>query len=214
MSGRLQSAAGLASTMAERKRAARDDVGASVRRRRQALGLTLEQLAARSGVSRAMLSDVERGAKSPTIKVARSIATGLGLSLSELVSGADLGRSLVRRDERPSLVDPESGVVRQGLAPAALARGVELLAYTFPPGTDSATFPLHAPGTLKVVVVVEGALRATVGEARHDLRPGDALTFPSSQPYLLRNAGRAPCTVHMAILHPSAAAQPAHAPRA
>jgi len=179
-----------------------EELGAVVKERRKGLGLTLEDLAERSGVSRAMLSDVERGAKSPTIKVARAIAAGLGCSLSELVAGPGAAQGFVAHDRRPTLVDPETGIARQSIAPLALARGVEVLAFTFPPGTDTRAFPLHAPGTLKVVVVVDGRLEAESGREHHVLSPGDAFTFPSGQAYLLRNPGPKACTLHMAILHP------------
>lgn len=150
-----------------------------------------------------MLSDVERGAKSPTIKIARGIATGLGCSLSELVAGDGAQTPFVETTKRPTLLDPDTGIVRQSIAPATLARGLEVLAFTFPPGTDTSAFPLHPAGTLKVVIVIEGRLQARTGDREQLLKPGDSLTFPSSQPYLLANPGKTACKAHILILHPS-----------
>ena len=116
------------------------DLSARIRERRLALGLTLEGLAERTGVSRAMLSDIERGRKNPTVKLLAAIAEGLGCTVSALL-GEDGGApaeaiTVVRRDERRRLVDPRSGVERHVLAPALLQRGVEVIWYEIPPGQD------------------------------------------------------------------------------
>src|SRR5215208_1843138 len=90
----------------------------TIRARRQQLGLTLQQLARRSGVSAAMLSEVERGQKSPTLRVAAQIAEGLECAVSDLLD-EELGSRLVvqRRRERRRLVEKGSGIERHLLAP-------------------------------------------------------------------------------------------------
>src|SRR5690349_15548945 len=107
------------------------DLSARIRERRLALGLTLEALAQRTGVSRAMLSDIERGRKNPTVKLLAGIAEGLGCTVSALLGeggGAPPEAiNVVRWDKRRTLVDPRSGVERQVLAPALLQRGVEVI---------------------------------------------------------------------------------------
>ena len=92
------------------------DLGPSIRRRRLALGLTLEALAGQSGVSTAMLSEIERGMKNPTVRLAYQIALALRCSLTDLVDNPP--RHLValgRAAERRTLVDPETAILRHGL---------------------------------------------------------------------------------------------------
>jgi len=120
------------------------DIGPVIRARRRARGLTLEALAAGSGVSRAMVSDIERGVKNPTIKVVSQIAAALDLSVSDLLEerlpAAAQGLSLVRVGERRVLVDPQSGVERHVLAPTFQRHGIEVLWYTIPPGACTASW--------------------------------------------------------------------------
>src|SRR4051812_33336787 len=105
------------------------ELGQAIRDRRGALELTLEALAARAQVSRAMLSAIERGARNPTIKVLCQIAEGLHCSVSQLIGEQVAAEpddlTVVRTGERRRLIDPQSGVERHGLAPSFLRRGIE-----------------------------------------------------------------------------------------
>src|SRR5690349_10964195 len=110
-------------------REARMEIGEAIKARRQGKGLTLDRLAGRSGVSRAMLSEIERGVKNPTIRVVCQIAEGLETTVAALIGEAPARDErvpvVVRRAERQTLVDPQSGAARQELSPAYLSRGVE-----------------------------------------------------------------------------------------
>lgn len=146
---------------------------------RTAAGLTLDALAARSGVSRAMLSKVERGEKSPTVRVAAQIAAGLDVGVSRLL-GADERRRVVRVPRGPerTLRDAEGGYTRELLSPAFDAGGLEFVRVAMPPGSGSGAFPPHRRGTEEHVAVERGRVRLRLaGADDYVLDAGDALFF-------------------------------------
>jgi transcriptional regulator with XRE-family HTH domain len=173
------------------------DLGSAIRARRDRLGLTLEALAERTGVSRAMLSEIERGAKNPTIRVVVRIAEALGCSVSQLLgeqpSPAADRTTVVRREERRTLVDPRTGVERQSLSPSLLRRGAEVVWYVIPPGRCAGPFPPHPPGVEEHITVVRGELRCRLAGREIELREGDAVSFPADVEHEFRNAGAGPC---------------------
>jgi transcriptional regulator with XRE-family HTH domain len=166
-------------------------IGSRVRALREAMGFSLRDLAERSGVSAPMLSQVERGETSPTLAVAGKIATGLELSLSQLlrldegshvvVTRVGRGRVRERRGHRteeltPPLPGQRADVSRHRLAPGA-ATG----------RTDDP--PLHEPGSRETAVVLHGVLTLLVDEERHELRAGDSVTFDADLPHHFENQG-------------------------
>lgn len=170
------------------------DIGAQVRRRRLAQGRTLEELAEASGVSPAMLSEVERSLKNPTLRVAYQIARALGASLSELMDDGDLGAAeVVRAAERRLLVDPETGVERYALSPAMQARGLELAQYVLPPRCRAGEMGANQPGILEHVTVLRGTLTLHLDERELVLRPGDGATYAPQQTVEYQNDGRSVC---------------------
>ena len=170
------------------------DLGANVRARRRALGLTLEQLAEASGVSPAMISEVERSVKNPTVKLAYQIALALGCSLTDLLEdGAAEAPEVVRAGDRRTLVDPETGVERHGLSPAMLRRGLELVWYSLPPGASAGEMTANRRGIVEHVVVVQGALTIRLGGQPTRLAKGDGIAYRPQTTVEYRNAGRTPC---------------------
>lgn len=170
------------------------EVGAAVRQRRVARGLSLEALAEESGVSVAMLSEVERGLKNPTVRLTYQIARALGCSLTELLDdGAAAPLFVVRADQRLSLVDDETGVERHALSPEMLRRGLELVAYTLPPRTSAGEMAPNRPGLLEHVTVVRGSLTLVLAGRSLVLGKGDGATYGPQVTVEYRNDGRAPC---------------------
>ena len=172
------------------------ELGLSIRSRRGRRGLTLESLATQAGISRAMLSAIERGTKNPTVRVVVQIAGALGCSVSELLGeqGPPADRAtVVRREERRTLVDPQTGVVRQSLSPALLRRGVEVVWYVIPPGCGAGPFPPHPRDAEEHITVVRGVLRCRLADREIELRDGDALSFPADVAHEFHNAGAEPC---------------------
>lgn len=175
-------------------------LGARVKDLRKEAGLTLDELAGRSGVSRAMISKLERGEKNPTLVIAARLAEGLGVSLSRL-AGVEERREvvLVPKERRMVLRDPETGFERQSLSPTFAGRGVEFLRNVVPEGSTSGDFPAHRKGVEEHIVVEKGELRATLGGEEYLLREGDALFFEADVPHRFDNAGRGECAYYLVI---------------
>ncbi|QYJ14506.1 HTH-type transcriptional regulator SutR [Rubrobacter xylanophilus DSM 9941] len=175
-------------------------VGERVRRLRRERGLTLEGLAGRSGVSRAMISKVERGEKVPTLVVAARLAEGLGVSLSELAGERERREVVVvRRGERMVMRDPKTGFERQLLSPGFGGRGVEFIRNVVPEGSTSGEFPPHRSGVEEYLVVERGRLRAVLGGVEYLLEEGDALYFAADVPHRFDNAGEGECSYYLVI---------------
>ncbi|MDQ6695127.1 MAG: cupin domain-containing protein, partial [Chloroflexota bacterium] len=171
------------------------ELGVAIRKRRANQARSLQAVADAAGISRAMLSDIERGAKNPTIKVVCQIAEALGCSVSDLLNrGAPapaLGMSVVRETERQRLVDPQTGIERELLAPSFVSRGVEVVWYSIPPGAETGLFPAHPPGTAEHLTVVEGSLTCSVGGEEVALEAGDSAAFLADVPHRFANMGDA-----------------------
>ena len=165
-------------------------LGAEIRRRRATLGWTMSDLAASSGVSRAMVADVENGKKSPTLRTLYLLASGLGCSVSDLLGVPEPARmSLIRADEHQVYVEPGTGIERRLLAPALVPRGMQLLVFRMPPGCALGEFPPDPPTVLKHVTVLSGRLAVMVDGEEHELEPGDSLSWVSDVPHGGRNIG-------------------------
>ena len=167
-------------------------VGPRVKALREAMDLSLRDLAVRSGVSAPMLSQVERGETSPTLHVAARIAAGLELRLSQLlrldeggtvtVVRAGEGRSGAADGHRYEVLSPPLPGQRAELSRHRLAPG----AATGGPGDP----PMHEPGSRETAVVEEGTAELVVDGARHELRAGDAVTFDADLPHHFENPGK------------------------
>ncbi len=170
-----------------------DAVGARVKVLREGAGLSLRDLAERSGVSATMLSQVERGNTSPTLSVAGKIAAGLELSLSQLL----------RLDEAPHVVVSRAAdhrrQVRGGhrieeLTPPLPGLRVDVSAHELDPGESTGgegDRPMHEPGSRETAVVLEGQLVLVVDEDEHRLDAGDSVTFDADLPHHFQNQSEA-----------------------
>ncbi|MBA3424023.1 MAG: helix-turn-helix transcriptional regulator [Rubrobacter sp.] len=175
-------------------------LGSRVKDLRKRRGITLEALAERSGVSRAMLSKVERGEKNPTLVVAARIAEGFAVTLSGLL-GTEERREVivVPREKRMVMKDPETGFERQLLSPSFGARGIEFVRNVVPKESTSGEFPPHRKGVEEYLVVERGRLRAVLGGEEHVLEEGDALFFEADVPHRFDNAGEGECSYYLVI---------------
>jgi len=169
-------------------------VGARIRALRDAMGLSLRDLAQRSGVSAPMLSQVERGETSPTLAVAARIAAGLELTLSQLLRLDEDGHVVVRRrgegrkrrraghrveELTPPLPGQRADVSLHRLDPGAVTGG---------PGDP----PIHEPGSRETAVVVEGTVTLVIDGERHELRTGDSVTFDADLAHHFENNSNDP----------------------
>jgi transcriptional regulator with XRE-family HTH domain len=169
------------------------NVGPRVRALREAMDLSLRDLAARSGVSAQMLSQVERGETSPTLSVASRIATGLELSLSQLLRLDEGGTvTVVRAADRRTGGATERGHAYEILTPPLPGQRAELSFHTLAPGAATggpSDPPMHEPGSRETAVVTEGELRLFCDGAEHELGTGDAVTFDADLPHHFENPG-------------------------
>jgi transcriptional regulator with XRE-family HTH domain len=179
-------------------------LGERVKELRRRRGLTLDMLAGLSGVSRAMISKVERGEKNPTLVVAARLAEGLGVTLSQL-AGMEERREVVvvPRGRRMVMRDPETGFERQLLSPSFAGRGVEFVRNTIPEGSTSGEFPAHRRGVEEHIVVERGTLRAVLGGEEYLLGEGDAVYFEADVPHRFDNAGEGECSYYLVICSPA-----------
>jgi transcriptional regulator with XRE-family HTH domain len=168
-----------------------------VRDLRVAQGLSLEALAAKSGVSRSMISLVERGESSATAVVLDKLATGLGVVLASLFDAPAAAETpagpVVRRDEQPVWRDPASGYVRRSVSPPGVPQPLRIVEVRFPAGARVA-FENGARdvNVHQQVWVLEGAIDVTVGDERHRLRAGDCLAMRLDHPTMFHNPTRRP----------------------
>jgi transcriptional regulator with XRE-family HTH domain len=168
-------------------------LGARVRALREAMDLSLRDLAERSGVSAPMLSQVERGETSPTLQVASRIAAGLELRLSQLLRLDEDGAVvIVRRGERRKGPGRGRGHSYEILSPPLPGQRAELSRHTL--GAGSVTGgpgdpPMHEPGSRETALVEAGTVVLHCDGGRHELRPGDCVTFDADLPHHFENPG-------------------------
>lgn len=163
---------------------------------REAKGLSLDGLAGRSGVSRSMISLIERAQASPTAVVLDKLARALGVTLASLFDQAAPNAStpptpVSRRADRIFWRDPDSGYVRSNVSPAGTPQPMQLVEVKFPAGAR-VTFENGARGAriLQQLWVLTGAINITLGEDRHALREGDCLAMELDRPTMLHNPTR------------------------
>ena len=176
-------------------------IGPRVRALREAMDLSLRDLAQRCGVSAPMLSQVERGETSPTLAVASRIASGLDLSLSQLLRLDESGTvSVVRADERR-----HGGKGRHRyeiLTPPLPGQRVEVSRHTLAPGVSTGAPgdpPMHEPGSREVALIERGSAVLVIDGERHELGAGDCVTFDADLHHHFENPTKEE-TVLLAVL--------------
>jgi transcriptional regulator with XRE-family HTH domain len=168
-------------------------IAEAVRALRIARGLSLEALAGRSGVSRSMISLVERAESSPTAVVLEKLATALGVPLASLFDAPErtVRGPVARRADQPQWRDPASGYVRRNVSPAGVAQPMRIVEVRFPPrGRVAFETADREPLVDQQVWILEGAMDVTVGPERHRLRAGDCLAMRLDQPVMFHNPTR------------------------
>jgi transcriptional regulator with XRE-family HTH domain len=166
-------------------------IGARVKALRESAGLSLRDLAARSGVSAPMLSQVERGETSPTLTVATRIAAGLELRLSQLLRLDEGGSvTVVRAGRRQRGGNARRGHRFEVLTAAQPGQRAELSRHTLAPGGATGALddpPMHEPGSRETALVERGSLVLVCDGQRHELGEGDCVTFDADLPHHFEN---------------------------
>lgn len=151
-------------------------IALNLRHRREELSLSLGQLAARSGVSKAMIAKVEAGASSPTAGLLGRLCAGLGVTLSTLMIEVESsGVSHHPAGRQPTWRDPASGLERTLVAPASARSQVEIARLKLPAGTVVEYNLAPARWLRQHIVMLAGALQFTIGAETTHLAAGDSL---------------------------------------
>jgi transcriptional regulator with XRE-family HTH domain len=166
-------------------------IGARVKALRESAGLSLRDLAARSGVSAPMLSQVERGETSPTLTVAARIAAGLELRLSQLLRLDEGGSvTVVHAGQRQRGGNARRGHRFEVLTAAQPGQRAELSRHTLASGGATGAPddpPMHEPGSRETALVEHGAAVLVCDGQRYELKQGDCVTFDADLPHHFEN---------------------------
>lgn len=148
-----------------------------VRLERTTRDWSLAELSGRAGVSKAMLSAIERGEASPTAALLVRVAAAYGMTLSALIARAELrGGRLLREKDQPRWTDPDTGYVRRHLSPPS-DMPLELIRVELPVGA-TAHFPAASYAFIRQQIwLTEGRLDFTEGSVVHEMQPGDCLSL-------------------------------------
>jgi len=175
-----------------------------IRAEREGRDWSLDELAQRSGVSRAMISKVERQESSPTATLLGRLSAAFGLTLSQLLARAEQGAgggAIHRRRDQQAWRDPETAFERRSLTPPGAATPLELIAAELPPG-EGIGYPAAAFHMIEdqQIVVLSGRLRFTQGATMLDLSAGDCCRLGPPADCRFENVGAVACRYFVAVL--------------
>jgi transcriptional regulator with XRE-family HTH domain len=184
------------STMKDTRASINKRIAGRVRSLRMSLGLSLDALANKTGVSRSMLSLIERGESSPTAVILEKLAAGLGVTLASLFDAPNTEPEkprgpISRREDQLEWQDPASGYVRRNVSPPHAHHPMQISEIYFPAGARVAfeTGPRDRR-VVQQIWILEGVMEITVGKERHRLRKGDCVAMQLDRPTLFHNPTR------------------------
>jgi transcriptional regulator with XRE-family HTH domain len=186
-----------------------DDVGAAelgrrvaenLRERRKGRGMSLDDLARASGVSRAALSQIETCKSNPTVGVLWKIAVGLAVPFAELIGAPRSGAIVLRRADSQVLRSSDGKFESRPLAPAGASPLVELYELRLSARSTHHSEP-HAPGTHEMIVVLSGGLRMHVDDESYELGAGDSIAFAADRPHAYENPAGSEARYHNVIVY-------------
>ncbi|QYN40710.1 XRE family transcriptional regulator [Pseudonocardia sp. DSM 110487] len=175
-------------------------VGPQLKALRTRHGLSLRELAARSGLSATLLSQVEREVTEPSLSTLRRLAGVFGESVASLFDSSPPAVWISRPGARSTLAGPRGLVAYERLTPGN--GRLEVLRAVLPPGAATSTEPWAHPST-ECAYVVAGTLSVQIGDTVHDVLAGESITFDSSQPHLYRNVTDSPVEYLVSVTPPS-----------
>jgi XRE family transcriptional regulator, regulator of sulfur utilization len=174
-------------------------LGQRLRLERAQRGLSLDTLAERCGVSRSMLSAVERGAKAPTVLVLDAIATGLDTSLARLLGEERAAPVVLLRHADQHVVRDPGGWERRILSPVLPGVEFELMRTTLGPRVTAGTFSPHAAGSREYLAVEQGELLLTIDATPYRLADGDSIYYAGDCAHAFANPGDEPSIYYLAM---------------
>jgi transcriptional regulator with XRE-family HTH domain len=180
-----------------------ENLGKRVKKLRADRGWSLEELANTSGVSRSMLSEIEREKANPTLTVTFRIARAFGLTLQELIESAEASASkiqVIRASDRAQVYRSDKQCEIRTLSPLNLEKDVEFYELTLKPGGALRSQP-HFEGTREFLTVEEGSVRIESGEDRDELSKADSGTYRADVPHAIVNTGKGAAVVFLVVIY-------------
>ena len=179
------------------------EVGATLQRMRLERGLTLEDLSRTAGVSKSMLSQIEREKANPTIAVAWRLANALGVDIAELLSSEVKKTDTIRileAHETPTLPGEHAGYVLRILGPMELAGKFEWYELTLAPN-GALVSGSHDPGTTEHLTLLHGSVELEVNNIKKKLNLGATARYAADLPHAIHNIGKSEAKVLMVVIH-------------
>jgi transcriptional regulator with XRE-family HTH domain len=179
------------------------EVGATLQRLRLERGLTLEDLSRIAGVSKSMLSQIEREKANPTIAITWRLANALGVGIGELLASEPRGVDTIRvleAHETPTLPGNHAGYTLRILGPMELAGKYEWYELTLAPGGELAS-QAHDPGTNEHLTVLHGTLEVEVGSSVRKVKMGGTARYQADQNHVIRNMGKTEAKGLLVVVH-------------
>lgn len=176
-------------------------VGKNIQSIRKKQGLTLGVLAEKSGVSKAMLSQIEADKVNPTVAMVWKIAQGLGVEIQDLLSGGtEMTRkfNVTRKDSITTLDTENDEVHLQVLSPISTVEDIEMYLLTFRQGGELSS-SAHFPRTEEYLTVIKGIVEVQAGEHQAMLKEGDFINYHCDIDHIIKNTGKGEAVVHMVV---------------
>jgi transcriptional regulator with XRE-family HTH domain len=180
-----------------------ENLGKRVKKLRGDRGWSLEELATASGVSRSMLSEIEREKANPTLTVTFRIARAFGLTLQELIESAETSASkiqVIRASDRAQVFRSDKHHEIRTLSPLNLEKDVEFYEVRLRPGGALRSQP-HFEGTREFLTVEEGSVRIESDQDTDELIKGDSGTYRADVPHAIVNTGKGDALVFLVVIY-------------
>ena len=181
-------------------------VGDTLAALRQAQALSLDELSRKAGVSKSMLSQIERAQANPTVAVVWRLATELGVPIAELLGGAPAAPAapaitLVPTQATPSLRSPDGLCELRILGPVEMAGQFEWYELKLQPGGVLDSQP-HEPGTREHLTVVSGSMELQVNDVSQKLKLSETARYPADCSHSIRNHSKSAASAWLVVIHP------------
>jgi len=179
------------------------EVGATLQKHRLKRGLTLDDLSRAAGVSKSMLSQIEREKANPTIAVTWRLANALGIGIEELLATASQEQEAIHvmdPHETPTLPGLHAGYVLRILGPMELAGKYEWYELTLAPDGALVSNP-HDPGTMEHLTLLHGGVEVAVDGVKKKLKTGGTARYQADKSHAIRNIGKSEAKALLVVIH-------------
>jgi len=181
-------------------------VGDTLAALRQARALSLDELSRKAGVSKSMLSQIERAQANPTVAVVWRLANALGVSMADLLGNAPApvtpAIAVVASHATPAMRSPDGLCELRILGPIELAGQFEWYELKIQAG-GTLESQAHEPGTVEHLTLTSGSAQVRTGDDLQRIKVGETVRYAVDRPHSIRNAGKSPATAWLVVVHPA-----------